>query len=172
MTRQEILKVAKPISFNDYMINCAKAGTVKAFLQKANTQPEVNVNISGFCEQNFVYDSDKKYIMCKCCNHIIDTEPKYNIGDILYVREYAGTVNGETVYRADYDTIPADIKFWPPSNMSKSQSRMFILVTDVNVCKFRNIDKDVFIAMGNNPLDWFKHHIGYSYSFEILQPTN
>lgn len=172
MTKQEILKVAKPITFTDAMVKNTLNGNLKSFLQKAKTQPELGVNITDFCEQAFVYDQDKKYIMCKCCNHIIDTEPKFNIGDILYVREYTGEVAGQTVYRADFDDTPKNIRFTAPSSMSKNSARIYLQITDIDVCKFKAIDRDTLVAMGFSLLDWYKNYIGYVYVFEVLNSVN
>lgn len=73
-------------------------------------------------------------------------KPKYNVGDILYVRETWQCFNPysdkEYVYKATNDYSDVENMKWHPSiHMPKEAARIFLRVTDVRVERLREIDK-------------------------------
>jgi hypothetical protein len=90
--------------------------------------------------------------------HIYDVEwglgriyPKYQVGDILWVRETWGKdENGEYVYRTNYgttedDSFPSSMFKWRSSRyMPKEAARIFLKVTNVRVERVQDITiKDI-----------------------------
>jgi hypothetical protein len=85
--------------------------------------------------------------------HLYDVEwglgtifPKYQIGDILWVREtWSKDENGEYVYRTNYgttedDSFPSSMFKWRSSRyMPKEAARIFLKVTNVRVERVQDI---------------------------------
>ena len=159
MTKEELLKVAKPILFNIEM--------VKAILEERKTvtrrlikpQPTKNmIHKLGFC-----VDGDKNDIgkfgfgSHECGGHVRYVKPPYLPGDVLYVREtwvdwscaecedecVADNGSGycdapKYLYRATHETTD---KGWKPSiHMPKKAARIFLKVKDVRVERLQDID--------------------------------
>ena len=96
MSREEVLKIAKPIIFNTEM--------VRAILDGRKTQTRIIASDTA----NMVFE----------CSGVCPSS-KYKKGDILYVRE---TFNDEgwddqspLIYRADFSDDESKLYWWKPS---------------------------------------------------------
>lgn len=81
--------------------------------------------------------------------------PKYDVGDILWVRETWGKdENGEYVYRTNYGTTEADsfppsmFKWKPSIHMPREAARIFLKVTNVKVERLQEITVEGVMAEG------------------------
>ncbi len=174
MTRAEILAQAKPILFNTEMVRAILDG------RKTQTRRVVNINTDVECnygEHEFVSDDfgntfDYTGFVCrKCgfgvspphCKYPVGTSvfrPRYNDGDILYVRETWREYNGKYFYKsdqcADHDDYKYGVARYRPSiHMPKEAARIFLRVTDVRVERLQDIDDDGVVAEGLNIGDPF-----------------
>ena len=79
----------------------------------------------------------------------IQIKPKFEIGDILWVRETFGQdCFGDFFYKAS-DELPGDILKWKPSiHMPKKAARIFLEVTNVRVERLQEISEEDVIAEG------------------------
>ena len=150
MTRAELLINAKPILFQTDM--------VRAILDGRKTQTRRVVKPQPRCK-NTKFEKDRgrlvEYSMiCSCWNEIKIHKPRYQTGDILYVREtwtdsckmLQNALNGNSIhYCADYknDTTglfsPCKYKKKPSIHMSKEAARIFLRVTGVRAERLRDI---------------------------------
>ncbi|HSH36212.1 hypothetical protein [Schnuerera sp.] len=149
MTREELLKVSKPILFSTEMVKAILEGrksctrrAIKLDLGLADTDK----NDSSYLK---IPDKDGDY-------HDAKDLCRYQPGDILYVREtwqtgYKGNVdeNGdgllEYLYRADGDDISVGYSNgkWKPSiHMPKKAARIFLKVTDIRVERLQDITSE------------------------------
>ena len=154
MTREELLKSAKPILFNTKMVKAILDGR-KTVTRRAIKFPEGmtgRLSESGATDHIF-YPGGIKY-------------PLYRTGDILYVRETWTTdphsvdlvaiANGTmpVYYKADYAEKELDNLFgsvWKPSiHMPKEAARIFLKVTDVRVERLQDISTRGIRAEGIN----------------------
>ena len=162
MTRQEILKVAKPILFNTDMVQAImgdrKTATRRAV--KPKSPKACGFYVTFDCNHNFmeVYDYDEEEAMFE------SPQTRLHIGDYLYVRETWATVgqdvdsiwfeepeklyNGQVIYRADFTEEISECRWHPSIHMSKAAARIFLRVTDVRVERLQDITKDGAIAEG------------------------
>lgn len=165
MTREEILKQAKPILFNTEMVKAILEGrkTVTRRVQKLPSHVKQSENgfytlfAEGSCYENQSMEEVKQYI-----------KPPYAAGDYLYVRETWNISNmcadGNKVtfiYRGDkseeesartitvsddafdkYDEMMYEwMPEWRPSiHMPKEAARIFLKVTDVRVERLQDIE--------------------------------
>jgi hypothetical protein len=127
----------KPILFSTSMVQAILDG------RKTQTRRVVNPQPDRFFE---VCDTPGNY-------HLYDVEwglgriyPKYQVGDILWVREtWSKDENGEYVYRANYgttedDSFPPSMFKWRPSiHMPREAARIFLRVTNVRVERVQDI---------------------------------
>lgn len=84
--------------------------------------------------------------------------PKYDVGDILWVRETWGKdENGEYVYRTNYgttedDSFPPSMFKWKPSiHMPRKAARIFLRVTNVSVERLQDINEEDALKEGCRP---------------------
>lgn len=163
MTRQEILKVAKPILFNTEMVRAIQDGrkTVTRRIVKNNPCECESKQINGVCK---ICDDKGGFYLP---DEYITARSPYKIGDYLYVREtwatnksnaciaiesgicpheFCDTADGtcfadEYIYKAD-DLSNTDVKWRPSIHMPKEAARIFLLVTDVRAERLQAIDHE------------------------------
>ncbi len=178
MTREELLKIAKPILFNTNM--------VKAILddRKTATRRKIDIDISN----QFDVEKDGKTVLAYMNPKTGDWyKPieicKYQPGDILYVREtwgwkpcwdcvmdtekYGCPYEYERIYnwkKGEYGCYryKASMKFgeelsvdtWYPSiHMPKEAARIFLKVTDVRVERLQDITEEQALKEGVKPIE-------------------
>lgn len=147
MTREELLKFAKPILFNTEMVRAIlderKSMTRRCVKFKGNKNP----NWTGYILDGLnLYNGNNEI-----CNKKLPFKP----GDILYVREtwapftdYAscGRIINTYAYRADDEkyfhgiSMNVPVTAWHPSiHMPREAARIFLKVTDVRVERLHEI---------------------------------
>ncbi len=158
MTRAEILAEAKPILFNTEMVQAILDGrkTQTRRVAPISTNVECNYGEHEFVSDDFGNTFDYTGFVCrKCgfgvspphCKYPVGTSvfrPRYNNGDILYVRETWREYNGKYFYKsdqcADYDDYKYGVARYHPSiHMPKKAARIFLRVTDVRVERLQDI---------------------------------
>ena len=149
MTREEILKIAKPILFNTEMVRAILDGrkTVTRRCVKQNVEPILN---SPYHKEHPEVSDNQ--IISKLCM------PPYQPGDILYVREtfkrnmdgYSGIDFGGYIYKADCRSgFKDNYNPWHPSiHMPKEAARIFLKVKDVRMERLQDITTDETIKEG------------------------
>lgn len=140
----------KPILFSTEMVQAILTGRKTMTRRVLNPKStELNLINSGFSTE---------YILSKGN----ETIRKYNISDILWVREtwqnVNGIENGEKIkyaYKADgggwgdYEIVK-----WKPSIfMPKEAARIFLRITDIRIEKLKDISKEDAIAEGIMQID-------------------
>lgn len=172
MTREEILKVAKPILFNTDMVRAILDG------RKTVTRRVIK-------NKDIIYGWDMEVDGTPIC--FIDqttgdfypptTPSRYQVNDILYVRETWIRSELGYSYRADGEEIeipePNGITYsfgkaeglrWHSSiHMPKEAARIFLRVADVRIERLQDISADGVIKEGLNTL------CAISKDFEISQ---
>ncbi len=176
MTREELLKIAKPILFNTEMVQAILEGrktvTRRVIKPQPPTQCKYSEELSNLFYAKFInldgaiiHLAKKPYMQP---NLVLEG------GDILYVREtwqtgYKGNVdeNGdgllEYLYRANGDDISVGFsngKWRPSIHMPKEAARIFLKVTDIRVERLQDITEEQAIKEGVGNL--FIDHIAYS----------
>ncbi len=170
MSREELLKTARPILFNTEMVKAIldgkKTETRRIITKKVTIRPdqEINQDWKGRFE---LYSETKRYGIPQN----IFFKPPYQPGDILYVREtwqYLYELDGNEqiiegtgrYYYAATDQIPFDTYIdsrgishektpWKPSiHMPKKAARIFLKVTDIRPERLQDIDDNGVIAEG------------------------
>lgn len=164
MTRQEILKNAKPILFNTEMVRAILDGrkTVTRRLIKPQPKERLSYIFAGYGCGKWSYPSKCSVEIWGADYQLPDdlTEkekgmlwtPPCHTDDILYVREtwqyidFAGENNGY-VYRASENgklwEIESENWTWKPSiHMPKEAARIFLKVEDVRVERLRDITEE------------------------------
>lgn len=146
MTREEILKNAKPILFNTEM--------VKAIMEdrKTVTRRVVKTELPEFLGFGYDWVSDDKAVFgFSKYGHIEAFKPKYQVGDILYVRETWNRMDDDCginwFYKAtdDMDSYDDDgnliysLKWKPSIHMPKEAARIFLKVTNVRVERLQDM---------------------------------
>lgn len=129
----------KPILFNTEMVRAILDG------RKTQTRRVVNDKVSlSFITlrhgNGFTSDSDESYLK----NDIL-LRPKYQIGDILRVRETWGVhgINKRVVYKATEwlkNDVPLSHKWKPSIHMPKEYARIFLKVSNVRVERLQDIN--------------------------------
>lgn len=97
----------------------------------------------------------------------IALKPRYNKGDILYVKETHTIIDGKIVYRAD---APAstNIKWKPSLFMKKEYARIFLEVTNVMCQRLLDItDTDSICEGVENKGNLYKNYCDNTYSLEF-----
>lgn len=171
MTREELLKIAKPVLFNTEMVQAILEGrkTVTRRVLKLPGYIKQNENglytlfAEGTCYENQNMEQVKEYI-----------NPPFKKGDYLYVREtwqYLYELDGneqiiegtDRYYYKATDTIPYDTYVdsmgithetvpWKPSiHMPKEAARLFLKVTDVRVERLQDMEEEDAIKEGIHP---------------------
>lgn len=176
MTKLELLQKAKPILFNTDMVRAIMTG------KKTVTRRVANINTNHCCigdyPHKFIRDdfADGIYsgFVCQYCGFGVCPphskypvgssfiRPRYNVGDILYIRETWGNYRYDNedggasyfMYRADHpdgatEFVSADGKVvcglpeWRPSIfMPKEAARTFLRVTDVKLERLHDFLND------------------------------
>lgn len=173
MTREEIIKTAKPILFKTEMVRAILDG------RKTVTRRVMKPQLPDACPEcmhihkEFIYDPMAENVYCARCgeplyNGGFPYKAPYQPGDILYVREtfcpnyfdegIAGYRNdglrgNRNAYKADYhkETIGdyvAEPKWKPSIHMPKEAARIFLRVTNVRVERLRDITNESAIKEG------------------------
>lgn len=142
MTREELLKTAKPILFNTEMVQAILDGRKTATRRLVKPQP---------AKESSVYRRASDMWIWKYASYDGDIKPTYLPGDILYVRETWRRAevkcNGgaEFFYYADgFSDASAKPetgrKKWNPSiHMPKEAARIFPKVTDLRVERLQDM---------------------------------
>jgi hypothetical protein len=157
MTREEILKDARPMLFSTPMVQAIIDGRKTMTRRVVKPQPETSEAghwtwhgkphpLAGFSSE-------------QCMRDILPIYARFKKGDIIYVREtFAG---GETLlsncaehpgydepyyYKADNPTLAT--KWIPSLFMPKSAARLFLKVTDVRVERLQDISEEDAIKEG------------------------
>lgn len=164
MTRQEILKNAKPILFNTDMVRAILDGrkTVTRRVVKLkydNTHHEIKTDKYGtrLIEiqddvEGETFGSREDGTTWRKIRPYIEPKAYYNKGDILYVRETwgEGYEEGTYIYKADdkLANLPefkesSKLIYHPSIHMPKEAARVFLKVTNVRVERLKDMtDKD------------------------------
>ena len=148
MTKKEMLKIAKPILFNTEMVQAILEG------RKTVTRRKIKLDL-GLADTD---KNDSSYLMIPDTDgdyHDAKDLCKYQVGDILYVREtYCPNYFDEFVsnklkcaYKADWnskliDGAVPEPKWKPSIHMHKELARIFLKVTDVRVEKVQDITEE------------------------------
>lgn len=172
MTREETLKIAKPLPLNARMAKAVLDG------RKKQTRRVLPFKIYTDKDGNITAYSDEKNMRSRKCNNISHIKGflKYKVGDILWVREPVKIINflqtgsmsegdyEEKIfykYMADsfedfmdvpnrFDKTPAYFKNCKgiPNGCIKEMARLFLKVTDVRVELLQNITNEDVIKEG------------------------
>ncbi len=155
MKREAVLKVAKPILFNTDMVWAIQDGRKTETRRIVKPQPPKDAN--GTYER---MDNGNFQLKVAPYESIYDYEikPKYQVGDILYVREtwqyidFAGDENGY-VYKAsengkDWEENTENWTWKPSIHFPKCAARIFLRVTSVRPEWLQDIDDDGVVAEG------------------------
>lgn len=178
MTREELLKTAKPILFNTEMVRAILDGrksVTRRVLKLHNAIKAKKCEYkqgSGLWYDDTFNEGDKdthiKDYSVSCCwigtKIYLQKYAPYKVGDYLYVRETWGIYEQNymdanyILFRADFpngaktfdaDGVSCDLPTWRPSiHMPKEAARIFLRVTDVRVERLQDITKDGLIAEG------------------------
>ncbi len=159
MSREELLKIAKPILFNTEM--------VQAILDDRKTVTR-RVIKPKYSNTHFMFRTDKygtEFVEMqnqvegetfgknpdgttwhKLVGYIVPKQP-YKVGDILYVREtFCKWMNGNYYYKAapipEDKRIREEVKWNPSIHMPKGAARIFLKVTNVRVEKLQDITEE------------------------------
>ena len=186
MTRDELLKIAKPILFNTEMVQAIIDGRKTATRRVVKFPKYKNPLWTGYVpDGHTLYGS----------NNIPAAESHYKAGDILYVRETwqedeqaLGQCNRAYgyIYKADYDyqslnscddsaeeiltDFPWCIKWRPSIHMPKAAARIFLKVTNVRAERLRDITaedckkegiKEWYIGMGESGFSISLHSLSF-----------
>lgn len=162
MTREEVLKVAKPILFNVDMVRAIQNGTKTVTRRVIKFDPNLPIT-QDKCGIWYYCDMDGNPLLPE---EIPADKPPYQVGDILYVRETWARVkvirtNDKAIpsdfkrivyyYRADGEIANSDgSKFkWKPSiHMPKEAARIFLRVTSIRVERLQDITEEQAIKEG------------------------
>lgn len=155
MTREELLKIAKPIPFYTEMVRAIQDGKKTVTRRKAKPQPPKEAN--GIYER---MDNGNFQLKVAPYETIYDYEikPPYETGDYLYVQETWAIVGSvllnewRYVYEADGKGKQCfDKSFWKSlKHMPKEAARIFLRVTDVRVERLQDINGYGVLAEGVN----------------------
>ena len=104
---------------------------------------------------NPCYWVDATHTVCSACSNLQNTsKAKYQVGDILWVRE-TWKISPEQCtwqkysYKADYPYLLSELGKWKPSiHMPKKAARIFLKVTNVRVERLHDISEADAIAEG------------------------
>jgi len=155
MTREELLKVAKPILFNTEMVQAILSNRKTVTRRLIKPQPPEgydysqglsNLFYAKFLNSNSEIFLSKTPYMAPCLNE--------EVGDILYVRETWLEADDGIYYRADETPVSKEVREkygykWRPSiHMPKKLARIFLKVTDVKVERLQDITEQQALNEG------------------------
>lgn len=159
MTREEILKAAKPILFNTDMVRAIQNGT-KTVTRRVLKEPENAHEFMGIDE-----DTNSAIFLCGsglCADWGRSVKMPCKIGDILYVRETFAQVGRHIFwYKADNNPLLKDILLKPSIHMPKEAARIFLRVTDVRVERLQDISDEQAIKEGFKDFDTEPAVVGF-----------
>ncbi|HRZ96023.1 MAG TPA: hypothetical protein P5084_00590 [Paludibacter sp.] len=127
----------KPILFSNEMVQAILAGR--------KTQTRRILKVKG-CRE-FVPDPTWSLEDCEKWG----AKPKYEPGDILWVRETCGTTAIGNMYKASVCSpdVNKPLSGWKPSiHMPKEAARIFLKVTNVRVERLQDVSEDDAVAEG------------------------
>lgn len=167
MTREELLKIAKPILFNTDMVRAImedkKTMTRRVIkLKYGNTHHEMRTNKYGtrLIEiqddvEGETFGRNEDGTTWHKLRGYIEPKSAYKKGDYLYVRETWEEWTGGYLYRAWPDGIHQpgawrEMSWRPSIHMPKEAARIFLKVTDVRAKRLQDIDDDGAKAEGAN----------------------
>lgn len=164
MTREELLKTAKPILFSTPMIQTIQVNEKTETRRVIKPQPPRELQFPyGFITGSTIKKEIGRFCwtvgeICDGRTHIV--KPRYQKGDILYVKETWATLNENYqpdkngsiyVYKADHITGndgPSKIKWRSSRFMPKAAARTFLLVKDVWPERLQDITEEGARAEG------------------------
>ena len=159
----------KPILFSTEMVQAILEGRKTQTRRITKPQPEEGIITTAFDFKKGFYASKIKIEENPDRFEITKLfKPKYQTGDILWVRETWQTTWNEnkkswdTIYKADggYWIDDDGIMKWKPSiYMPKKRARIFLEVSNVRIERLRDISEDDAIAEG---VESFNHGYGGS----------
>ena len=151
MTREEILRIAKPILLNTNMVRAILDGRKTVTRRKVEFLKGKNPNWTGYVRDG--------HMLYNGTNEPCIKPPRYIVNDYLYVRETIRLIDFSYIdgdwsagveYRADNSIgtclhmLPKGAQErigWRPSvHMPKEAARIFLKVTDVKVERLQDID--------------------------------
>lgn len=166
MTREELLKMSKPILFNTDMVRAILDGrkTVTRRIAKAIYPYSEYGDLTTIIRGEWTGPISE--------GNIIKLKSKYRPGDILYVRETwkyyekaagcgeAFHIEQRIAYRADENRREVqkssewyEGKWHPSIHMPKEAARIFLKVTDVRVERLQDITEEQACMEGTSPWD-------------------
>lgn len=144
LKRAQIASRCRPILFNTEMVQAILEGR-KTVTRRVIDRERIDRVLSSPCRKNLPDVTDK---------HMIEKLllPRYEPGDILYVRETWQQVPTDPAFREPFYIYKADGKWnatWRPSiHMPKEAARIFLRVTGVSVERLQDITALGCIAEG------------------------
>lgn len=165
VTREELLKIAKPILFNTEMVKAILEGrkTVTRRCVKykySNTEMKMRTDKYGTClveiqkdVEGETYGKNADGTTWHKLLPFIEKIPPFKKGDILYIRETWSEWTDGYVYRAWCSPFPqpgkASVMKWHPSlHMPKEAARIFLKVKDVRAERLNDMNLDDFLNEG------------------------
>ncbi len=149
MTREELLKVAKPILFNTDMVRAIQDGR-KTVTRRIIKLPGKGYSLTGNTV-GLPYKKGMVYLYAECKNQqnliVSSIKCPYRANDILYVRETWGEWTGGYIYKAWNEPFPQPgchpgTKWHPSIHMPKEAARIFLKVTDVRMERLQDITEE------------------------------
>ena len=146
MTREELLKIAKPVLFNTKMVFSILENIKGCTRRVIKPQPTYSPH-DGFSWKGGAYGTDLPPTIKGAAYNFLCTA-RYKVGDILYVRETWMDYVGRNMYKADCDKYRIEsLKLagfnWHPSlHMPKEAARIFLKVTGVRMERLQDITID------------------------------
>lgn len=172
MTREEVLKTAKPIILDSIAINAIRNGRKTIMRQVIKPPAEVHEQSDG------IFVTRPRSFPDEYCR-FVPFSP-FNVNDILYVRETWAHNNitpndPELLYKADYDCTMQPYCNWkwqPSARMAKNAARIFLKITDVWVERLKDIplsdiqDEGTPQMPGNSNTDGAVGHDDFAYFWD------
>ena len=163
MSKEELLKIAKPILFNTEMVQAIMAGRKTVTRRVIKPQPEKTLwyIIAGYGHGKWHEEDNIKGRLWT---------PPYHADDILYVRETWMNYAGMNIYKASCDEYQIEAlsfaKFnWKPSiHMPKEAARIFLKVKSVRVERLQDITEEQAEKEGCN--DYTSTALGFCYLWD------
>lgn len=143
VSREELLKIAKPILFNTEMVRAILDGRKTVTRRCVKFLNGKNPSWTGYIKDGVtLYNGTNEPCIKQC---------KYHLGDILYVREtWCKNPNYNEYYfkTRPYGIAPYKLKWKPSIHMPKEAARIFLKVKDVRVERLQDITEEQAKAEG------------------------
>lgn len=141
----------KPILFSTPMVEALLEGRKTMTRRIIDPQPKVGYTPKILCDH-----FGKKFLEVRKSDVELHTNPaklKYQVGDILWVREtfyepIFERLNGKYYYKADLEKQGWNFKWKPSIFMPKEACRLFLKVKAIRVERLQDISEDNAIAEG------------------------